>query len=78
MRASLLRWEKSISVTSAILINKVQPCPTSSVSELARDRVHEESSLFTNLKLENFLVLFFFINFMQEPTEKQALGQVAH
>ena len=29
-RASLLRYEKSISVTSAILISKVQPCPTSS------------------------------------------------
>ena len=28
--ASLLRYEKSISVTSAILISKVQPCPTSS------------------------------------------------
>ena len=65
-------------MTSAILISKVQLCPTSSVSELSRDRVHEECSLFTNLKLENFLVLFFFINFMQEPTEKQALGQVAH
>ena len=29
-RASLLRYKKSISVTSAILISKVQPCPTSS------------------------------------------------
>ena len=29
-RASLLRNEKSISVASAILISKVQPCPTSS------------------------------------------------
>ena len=29
-RARLLRYEKSISVTSAILISKVQPCPTSS------------------------------------------------
>ena len=31
-RASLLRYEKSISVTSAILISKVQPCPTASGS----------------------------------------------
>ena len=29
-RASLWRYEKSICVTSAILISKVQPCPTSS------------------------------------------------
>ena len=40
----LLRYEKSISVTSAILISKVQPCPTSSASLLAELLEHWKPS----------------------------------
>ena len=35
-KLSILQHPRSISVTSAILISKVQPCPTSSVSVLYR------------------------------------------
>ena len=38
-KLSTLQYPRSISVTSAILISKVQPCPTSSGHELSKSRV---------------------------------------